>query len=50
MAEHLAYEAEATVEWVAPQSEVMKPPKPHSFFRIVFCSGPFSQANGPLIA
>ncbi len=41
---------DATVEWVAPQSDVTKPVKPRSPLRTPFCSGPFSQANGPLIA
>ena len=41
--------AEATVEWVAPQSEVMKPEKPRSPLSSPFCNGPFSQAYGPLI-
>ena len=37
--------AEATVECVAPQSDMTKPSKPYSFFSSVVRSSGFSQAQ-----
>ena len=41
--------ADATVEWVAPQSDVTKPPKPNPDFSAPFRIDGCSQANVPLI-
>ena len=36
--------AASTVEWVPPQSDITKPSKPNSVFRMSFSIGAFSHA------